>query len=144
MAKSDIYTCDCKRSEEGISIWFKILVLQRQIHSICWELIGNRPCRIWYHTQRARTHWKLHSPGKKIMEQHLFLRGTLMFYLFMLSALVFNSSAFHHLQTRCLGRQAWRIPAFCSNPLSCCCIPCCSHYLTVLHPESKLCAVRFS
>lgn len=85
MAKSDVCICDCRRSEEGISIWFRTLVLQRQIHSTCWELIGNRPYSMWCHTQREPAHWKLHSPGKKIMKQHLVLRGTAMSCLFMLS-----------------------------------------------------------
>lgn len=30
--------------------------------------------------------------------------------------MIFDSIAFHHLETHCLGRQAWRVPVLCSNP----------------------------
>lgn len=39
-----------------------------------------------------------------------------MFYIFVLSVMIFDSIAFHHLETHCLGRQAWRVPVLCSNP----------------------------
>lgn len=94
--------------------------------------------------QAERVHWKLRSPGEKPVEQHLFLRGTFMFYLFVLSAMVFDSIAFHCLETWCLGRQAWRVPVFHKGSFSICCIPYYSHCLNLLHPESNLCVVRFS
>lgn len=32
--------------------------------------------------------------------------------------MIFDSIAFHHLETCCLGRQAWRVPVLCLNPFS--------------------------
>lgn len=68
------------------------------------------------HAERASTLETSFSWEKDHGATFFFLRGTLMFYLFVLSVMTFDSIAFHHLETHCLGRQAWRVPVLCSNP----------------------------